>query len=122
MLAGKDTPNPFCFPGFGLHDELALMVESGVTPLGALQAATRNPPLFLDAADKYGSVAPGKIANLVLLDADPLKDIHHTTKISEAFMAGREFDRSALDLILKNAEQSANPDTGLAGVQFGDFG
>jgi hypothetical protein len=43
----------------------------------------------------------------VLLDADPLKDIHNTTKISEVFPAGREFDRSALDLILKNAEQSA---------------
>lgn len=44
MLAGTDTPNPFCFPGFGLHDELALMVESGVTPLGALQAATAIQP------------------------------------------------------------------------------
>jgi hypothetical protein len=57
----------------------------------------------------------------VLLDADPLKGIHNTTKISEAFMAGREFDRSALDLILKNAEQSANPDTGLAGVSIRRF-
>ena len=47
LLAGTDTPNPFVFPGFGLHDELALLVEGGVTPLGALQAATRNPALFL---------------------------------------------------------------------------
>src|SRR5579859_1300490 len=107
MLAGTDTPNPFCFPGFGLHDELALMVESGVTPLGALQAATRNPALFLDAANKYGSVAPGKIADLLLLDADPLQDIHNTTKISEVFLAGKEFDRAALDQMLQRAEAAA---------------
>ena len=107
MLAGTDTPNPFCFPGFGLHDELALMVDSGVTPLGALQAATLNPALFLDATDKYGSVAPGKIADLVLLDADPLVDIHNTTKIQEVFLGGKEFDRGALDNLLKGAEAAA---------------
>jgi ketosteroid isomerase-like protein len=108
MLAGTDTPNPFCFPGFGLHDELALMVESGVTPLGALQAATRNPALFLDATDKYGSVVPGKIADLVLLDADPLTDIRNTTKIREVFLGGKEFDRAALDEILRAAEAAAS--------------
>ena len=107
MLVGTDTPNPFCFPGFGVHDELVLMVESGVTPLGALQAATRNPALFLGIADKYGSVTPGKIADLVLLDADPLKDIHNTTRISEVFLSGKEFDRAALDRLLRNAEAAA---------------
>jgi len=107
MLAGTDVGNPFCFPGFSLHDELALLVESGVSPLGALQMATRNPALFMDTMDKYGSVTPGKIADLVLLDADPLQDIHNTTKISEVFLDGKEFDRKTLDLILKNAEQEA---------------
>lgn len=108
LLAGTDVPNPFVFPGFGLHDELALLVESGVTPLGALQSATRNPALFLGIADKYGSVSPGKVADLVLLNADPLVDIHNTTKISEVFLAGKEFDRAALDLTFKNAEREAN--------------
>jgi len=107
MLAGTDAGNPFCFPGFSLHDELALMVESGVNPLGALQSATRNPALFMDATDKYGSVATGKIADLVLLDADPLEDIHNTTKISEVFLAGKEFDRVELDQMLRTAEASA---------------
>lgn len=107
MLAGTDAGNPFCFPGFSLHDELALMVESGVNPLGALQSATRNPALFMDATDKYGSVALGKIADLVLLDADPLEDIHNTTKISEVFLAGKEFDRAALDNMLRGAETAA---------------
>ena len=108
MLAGTDTPNPFCFPGFGLHDELALMVESGATPLAALQAATRNPALVLGATDKNGSVTAGKIADLVLLDADPLKDIHNTTRISGVFLNGRFLDRAALDKLLKEAEAAAN--------------
>jgi hypothetical protein len=108
MLAGTDVGNPFCFPGFSLHDELALLVESGVSPLGALQMATRNPAMFMDATDKYGSVTPEKIADLVLLDADPLKDIHNTTKISEVFLDGKEYDRAALDQILASAEKSAN--------------
>jgi imidazolonepropionase-like amidohydrolase len=100
LLAGTDAGNPFCFPGFSLHDEMGLMVESGVTPLGALQMATRNAAVFMNATDRYGSVAPGKVADLVLLDADPLKDIHNTTKISAVFLAGKEFDRTALDELL----------------------
>lgn len=108
MLAGTDVGNPFCFPGFSLHDELALLVESGVSPLGALQMATRNPARFMGATDKYGSVTRGKIADLVLLDADPLQDIHNTTKISEVFLDGKEYDRAALDQILASAEKNAN--------------
>jgi Amidohydrolase family len=111
MLAGTDVGNAFCFPGFSLHDELALLVESGVSALGALQMATRNPALFMDATDKYGSVTPGKIADLVLLDADPLQDIHNTAKIREVFLDGKEFDRTAIDLLLRNAEQSAKTDS-----------
>ena len=107
MLAGTDVGNPYCFPGFSLHDELAIRVESGVSPLAALQSATRNPALFMDATDKYGSVSKGKIADLVLLDADPLQDIHNTTRISEVFLAGREFDRAALNGMLEKALNSA---------------
>jgi len=108
LLAGTDTGNPYCFPGFSLHDELALLVESGLTPSAALQAATRNAAIFMNATDRYGSVSKGKVADLVLLDADPLRDIHNTTKISEVFLMGREFDRQALDGILASAEKAAN--------------
>ena len=107
ILAGTDAGNPYCFPGFSLHDELALLVESGVTPLAALQAATRNAAIFMNATDRYGSIAKGKIADLVLLDADPLQDIHNTTKISEVFLGGKEFDRAALDEMLRKAEAAA---------------
>jgi len=106
MLAGTDVGNAFCFPGFSLHDELALLVESGVSPLGALQMATRNPARFMGATDKYGSVTAGEIADLVLLDADPLQDIHNTTKISEVFLSSKEFNRAALNQLLKDAENS----------------
>jgi imidazolonepropionase-like amidohydrolase len=105
ILAGTDDTNPYVFPGFSLHDELALLVESGMTPLAALQSASRNAATFMQADDRYGSVTKGKIADLVLLDADPLKDIHNTTKVSEVFLAGKEFDRRALDEILSAARQ-----------------
>jgi Amidohydrolase family len=108
MLAGTDVGNPFCFPGFSLHDELALLVESGFTPMAALQSTTRNPAIFMNATDRYGSISKGKVADLVLLDADPLQDIHNTTKISEVFLDGREYDRAALDQILASAERSAH--------------
>jgi hypothetical protein len=108
ILAGTDTGNPYCFPGFSLHDELALLVESGLTPLAALQAATRNAAIFMNALDRYGSVSNGKIADLVLLDADPLKDIRNTTRIQEVFLAGKEFNRTMLDGILKTAEMAAS--------------
>ena len=109
LLAGTDSGNPYCFPGFSLHDELALLVDSGVTPLGALQAATRNAAIFMNAADRYGSVSEGRVADLVLLDADPLVDIHNTTKIFAVFLGGREFDRPTLDQMLKTAEAAAKP-------------
>jgi cytosine/adenosine deaminase-related metal-dependent hydrolase len=114
MLAGTDVGNPFCFPGFSLHDELALLVESGVSQLGALQMATLNPAVFMKATDNYGSVTPGKVADLVLLNADPLQDIHNTSKISKVFLDGREYDRPALDQILASAEKSANAEQTLA--------
>jgi len=107
MLAGTDVGNPYTFPGFSLHDELALRVESGVSPLAALQSATLNPARFMDAADKYGSVSKGKVADLVLLDGDPLADIHNTTKIVEVFLGGKEFDRLALKKMLETTANSA---------------
>lgn len=75
ILAGTDALNPYCFPGFSLHDELELLVEAGLTPLEALQTATRNPCVFLEQEEDLGVIEPGKIADLVLLDADPLADI-----------------------------------------------
>lgn len=107
FLAGTDLVNAYIFPGFSLHDELGLLVKAGLSNLDALQAATWNAAIFMNATDKYGTVAPGRIADLVLLDGDPLTDIHNTTRISAVFLNGKVYDRAALDLILKSAEESA---------------
>jgi imidazolonepropionase-like amidohydrolase len=104
MLAGTDAMNPFCFPGFSLHDELALLVESGLTPLAALQSATLRPAEYLGRAEEFGIIAAGKRADLVLLSADPLADIHNTTKIQVVWLNGKLYDRAALDALLEAAK------------------
>jgi imidazolonepropionase-like amidohydrolase len=106
-MAGTDAMNPYCFPGFSLHDELALLVDSGLTPLAALQATTLNPARFLGRTTELGTVEPGKIANLVLLRADPLANIHNTTQIEAVWLRGQYFDRNALDGLLQHARQAA---------------
>jgi imidazolonepropionase-like amidohydrolase len=104
MLAGTDTGNAYVFPGFSLHEELALMVQAGATPLQALRSATRNPAVFMHSTDRFGAIAARKVADLVLLDADPLADIHNTSKISAVFLAGKLFDRATLDQLLNQAK------------------
>jgi imidazolonepropionase-like amidohydrolase len=76
-------------PGRCLHDELALLVEAGFTPAEALRAATLNPASFLGLSDSLGSIEVGKIADLVLLEADPIQDIHNTTRIAAVIQKGR---------------------------------
>jgi hypothetical protein len=94
-------------PGFGTHEELAALVAEGVTPLTALQAATLNPAKALRMTDSLGTVAVGKLADLVILDADPLVDITNTTTISAVLANGRYYDRVALDRVLQDVRTSA---------------
>ncbi len=95
FLAGTDTaPGVYIMPGFSLHDELANFVEAGFTPMESLQTATSNPAKFLGMQTSLGSVESGKIANLVLLAANPLEDIRNTRKIN-LVMAGGEALRVA---------------------------
>lgn len=109
LLAGTDAGwvQPYVYAGFSLHDELAQLVRAGLTPMESLQTATINPASFLGLEKDLGTIEEGKVANLVLLDADPLADIHNTTKISKVFLAGKEFDRAALDQMLRSAEAAA---------------
>lgn len=108
ILAGTDDISPYVMPGFSLHDELVLLVESGLTPMQALQAATLNPAKFFNQLASSGTVEKGKLADLVLLNADPLKDIHNTTKISSVVVNGRFLDRQQLDSMLAEIEAAAN--------------
>ena len=108
ILAGTDTGNPFCFPGFSLHEELALLVIAGLTPVEALRSATLSPAKFFGLDKTLGTIEQGKIADLVLLDANPLEDIRNTQRINAVISNGRVFDRKALDKLLADAEGAAN--------------
>ena len=108
ILAGTDTGNPYCIPGFALHDELQLLVQAGLTPLQALQSATTNPARFIANETDFGAVKPGKLANLVLLDANPLDNIANTKKIRAVIFDGQFLDRAALDAMLANVAAIAN--------------
>ncbi|MEW5918732.1 MAG: amidohydrolase family protein, partial [Gemmatimonadota bacterium] len=107
MIAGTDVLNPFCLPGFSLHDELDYLVKAGVTTIDALRMATLNPARFIGATDSLGTIAANKIADLVLLDANPLDDIRNTTRINAVVANGRLYDKSAIDGLLTAAEKFA---------------
>jgi imidazolonepropionase-like amidohydrolase len=108
FMAGTDAaPGVYIMPGFRLHDELANFVEAGFTPMESLQTATSNPAKFLEMESSLGSVEPGKIADLVLLRENPLKDIRNTRTISMVVANGRLLDRAALDQILTSVEAAA---------------
>ena len=107
LLAGTDFAASILYPGFSLHDELALLVEAGLTPMQSLQTATRNPARMLHR-DDLGIIQPGKLADLVLLDADPLADIRNTQRIRAVVCRGKYFDRRALDQLLAQAESEAS--------------
>jgi len=107
ILAGTDTcvlNNP---PGASLHRELELLVEAGLPPAQALRAATLAPVEFLHRENELGTVAEGKLADMILLDANPLDDISAVRKLRAVVLAGRLFDRAALDALLTEAEQEA---------------
>jgi imidazolonepropionase-like amidohydrolase len=107
IMAGTDTTNPYVFPGFSLHDELALLVQAGLTPMQALQTATMNPARFLGMEKELGTVQEGKIADLILLAANPLENINNTKKINAVVVMGRLLDRKELDGLLAQAEATA---------------
>ncbi len=110
IMAGSDSLDPFNFPGPSLHEELQLLIEAGFSPLEALQAATLKPAQFLKATGEggWGTIQPGKIADLVLLEADPLADIRNTAKISGVILRGKFLNRAALDRMLAEARAAAS--------------
>ena len=109
ILAGTDSGwgNPYTFAGFSLHDELALLVRAGLSPLEALQSATLNAAKFLGLQDSLGTVEEGKIADLVLLEANPLDDITNTRRIAAVVVNGRFLHKSELQKMLADVETTA---------------
>jgi imidazolonepropionase-like amidohydrolase len=108
LLAGTDAPTAaYTFAGFSLHDELALFVKAGLTPIEALQTATRNPARFFELQDSLGTIEQGKIADLVLLEANPLDDISNTRKIAAVIIGGKLLAKAALQEMLAVVEAAA---------------
>jgi imidazolonepropionase-like amidohydrolase len=109
ILTGTDLASAGTYPGFDLHEELALLVKAGLTPMEALQCATRNAAEFLKRFD-LGTIQSGKIADVVLLDANPLEDIRNTRRISAVVISGKLLKRPALDGLLLEAARLAKAD------------
>ena len=107
ILAGTDAGflNSFNYPGVGLHDEMALFVRHGLTPLQTLQAATINGARFLGREETHGRIARGMAADLVLLQADPLEDIAAIRRIDTVILRGEVHDRGELDAMLEDVER-----------------
>ncbi|WP_207494933.1 amidohydrolase family protein [Aridibaculum aurantiacum] len=101
LLAGTDMAIPYVYPGSSLHEELELLVRSGLSPLQALQAATINPARFFKKEAETGSIHKGKRADLVLLNANPLQDISNAKDINLVIFNGKVYDRKSLDAILE---------------------
>ena len=107
FMTGTDIPGAYTYPGFSLHDELELFVENGFTPFEALQAATVNPAKFLGLEKSLGTIEKGKLADMILLNADPLKDIRNTRKIDAVIVNGKYLSRNELDSMLASVASAS---------------
>lgn len=96
IALGTDNGMPFVFPGYGVHQELELLVEAGLTPMEALISATRRAAEMMGNEDTLGTVEPGKRADLLILGANPLEDIRNTRTLEVVVKGGRVLDRSSL--------------------------
>ena len=105
IMAGSDTPEWFNVYGFALHRELEALVGAGLSPRQALAAATVNPARFLGAEADWGTIEPGRRADLVLLDANPLEDIRNTTRIQAVSLGGRWFTAPQLQSMIQLASR-----------------
>ena len=107
LLAGSDVGAPHVYPGASLHDELERLAACGLNPLEALRTATTAPAVFLHWEDQLGSIAPGRAADLVLLDGNPLEDIANVRRVHAVITRGMLLDREALDGLLSRPEVEA---------------
>lgn len=110
VMLGTDASDTYVFPGSSAHDELAELVKAGLSPAEALRTATLSGATYLSRTGDLGTVQAGRLADVVLLDANPLVDIANSRRIQAVVMNGRMFQRAALDSMLASVEAAARPD------------
>ncbi len=115
LLVGTDTQNPFVVPGFAVHEELQNFVDAGLTPYEAMRAATRDAADFLGASEEFGTVAVGRRADLILVEANPLEDVRNVARRVGVSIRGRWFSEQDLlalldDLAQKYTEEKREPE------------
>ena len=119
VLTGTDAPLRNSPPGFGLHEEFVLLARGGLTPLEIIRAATLEPARYLGMLDSLGTIAPGRLADLVLLDADPLRDMRNTRRIAAVVANGRLYDATALEGLLRSQlRENRNSSSLPSGVRY----
>lgn len=96
LLLGSDAPQWFNVPGFSLHRELRYLVDAGLRPYQALLTGTRNVARFVGTPDDFGTVAPGRRAELILLEANPLADIANVRRRAGVMIGGRWLPESEI--------------------------
>lgn len=107
LLAGTDLTVPYTYPGSSVHDEVRLFAEAGLTPLAALRTATTHPIAFFGLQNKLGSVSAGKLAEIVLLDGNPLSDLHSLDQIDAVITHGQVFRKAELQAMMATAASVA---------------
>src|SRR5690606_33614106 len=107
---GTDLVGPGLYPGFSLHVELEQLVAAGLTPMRALQCATLEPARFLGREQWAGTVEAGRVADLVILDADPMSDIRNTRSIHAVMVDGYHVDQAERGELLATARRIAKGD------------
>jgi imidazolonepropionase-like amidohydrolase len=111
LMVGTDLMLPGIFPGYSVHEEMALWQKVGIPPADVLRSATLTPAQFVGLGDRLGSVSEGKTASLVLVRGNPLEDVRNAQQIEGVFLRGQYFDRNDLARLLEEAKQAALPPT-----------
>jgi imidazolonepropionase-like amidohydrolase len=103
IAAGTDAGNIGTLHGPALHRELELMAEAGLTPMQVILAATRDAARVFAAKPEFGTIEAGKLADMLVLDADPLADVRNARRIRQVIQGGRVFERAALETDVRAA-------------------